>query len=716
MTSSYLAGLNPEQLAAVTAPQGSTLILAGAGSGKTRVLTTRIAHLIHTGQAPARGILAVTFTNKAAKEMTARLQAMAPIHIGGMWIGTFHGLCHRLLRAHALEAGLPALFQIMDSADQLAAIKRLLKALNVDDERYPAKEVQHFINSAKESGLRAGSLDGAQPFERRLAELFAAYDEQCAREGLVDFPELLLRTHELLTRNEILRAHYAARFQHILVDEFQDTNRLQYQWLRLLASGGASVFAVGDDDQSIYAFRGAYTGNMHEFQRDFGIQGIIKLEQNYRSHGNILDAANALIRHNTGRLGKELWTGRGPGSPIIVHAAPSDQDEAAFIAQAVAGLAAEGVPLSDIAVLYRSNAQSRSLEHALFNAAIPYRVYGGLRFFERQEIKHALAYLRLVANPQDNGALERVINFPPRGIGARTLAQLADTAAQHGIALSDALTRGPGVGKSGAALAQFARTLAEMRAACQAAALPEQVEHVLRLSGLSAHYAASRSEADRLENLAELVNAAAAFVDEYTAAADPGLAPVGLPPLTAFLSHASLEAGEYQAEGAAQALSLSTAHAAKGLEFHTVFLSGLEEGLFPHEHSLNDRGGVEEERRLLYVAITRAKERLFLSYAQNRMLHGQVRYGLASRFLRELPSELLAHAGQREAAALDPRTTREREPSSPWHVGQNVSHPKFGTGIIIDCEGRGQDARVQVNFGASGVKWLVLEYARLSPA
>src|SRR5574340_587740 len=435
MTPSFLAGLNAEQREAATLPHESALVLAGAGSGKTRVLTSRIAYLVQTGQISPHGVLAVTSTNKAAKEMLTRLSAMLPINTRGMWIGTFHGLCNRLLRAHHREAGLPALFQILDSADQLGAIKRLLKALNVDDEKYPPKQLQHFINNAKEEGLRAKDVEAYDPYTRKMQELYAEDDEQCSREGMVDFAELLLRSYELLSRDAALRAHYQSRFRHILVDEFQDTNRLQYLWLKQLAGEQAAVFAVGDDDQSIYAFRGARVGNMADFERDFQVRQIIRLEQNYRSHGNILDAANALIHHNQGRLGKNLWTAEGSGEPIRLFEANSDFEEAAFIVDEVRALQREGIELSNMALLYRANAQSRVLEHALFNAGVPYRVYGGLRFFERQEIKHALAYLRLIGNDGDDGALLRVINFPARGIGSRSLEQLQETARGRGISL-----------------------------------------------------------------------------------------------------------------------------------------------------------------------------------------------------------------------------------------------------------------------------------------
>jgi DNA helicase-2/ATP-dependent DNA helicase PcrA len=711
----FLHGLNPEQRAAVTLPHESALILAGAGSGKTRVLTTRIAYLIQSGQATPSGVLAVTFTNKASKEMLTRLSAMLPINTRGMWVGTFHGLCNRLLRAHHREAGLPALFQILDSSDQLSAIKRLLKALNVDEEKYPPKQVQHFINSSKDEGLRAEMVDAYDPFTRKMQEVFMEYDRQCNREGVVDFAELLLRSYELLSRDTALREHYQSRFRHILVDEFQDTNRLQYRWLKLLAGPDSAVFAVGDDDQSIYAFRGAHVGNMREFEQDFAVKKVIKLEQNYRSHGNILDAANALIHHNNGRLGKNLWTSEGSGEPIRVFEAATDQEEASFIVDEAKALRREDIPLSNIAILYRSNAQSRVLEHALFNAAMPYRVYGGLRFFERQEIKHALAYLRLIASSEDDGALLRVINFPARGIGARSLEQLQDSARERGVSLFEAACMRLVGGKAGTSIGNFAILIETLRTDCQDLPLPEQIEHVLDKSGLRAHYQGEKEGAERVENLNELVNAAAGFVAENEE--DSSLA--------AFLTHAALESGERQAEAGTEAVQLMTVHAAKGLEFHAVFLTGLEEGLFPHDNSRNERDGLEEERRLMYVAITRARRRLYISYAQSRMLHGQFRYGVVSRFLEEIPEQLLKAVNTRRtftetASAWElpsaPATAQRgtSAPDSPWHFGQNVTHPKFGAGVIINCEGSGSEARVEVKFRNAGTKWLALEYAKLT--
>ncbi len=720
MSAHLLENLNPEQRAAVTLPNASALILAGAGSGKTRVLTTRIAWLIQTGQVSPHGILAVTFTNKAAKEMLTRISAMLPINTRGMWVGTFHGLANRLLRTHWREAGLPQSFQILDSADQLSAIKRLMKAMNVDTEKYEPKKVQWFINGHKEAGRRARDAEAFDEYSMRMAELFEAYDAQCQREGVADFPELLLRSYELLYRNEPLREHYRDRFRHILVDEFQDTNVLQYRWLKLFAGPHTALFAVGDDDQSIYAFRGADTANMAAFEREFAHGNVIKLEQNYRSHGHILTAANTLIAQNARRLGKNLWTAEGEGEPIRVFAAYSDQDEASFVVDEAKALNREGVAFSDMALLYRSNAQSRVLEHALFSAGVAYRVYGGLRFFERQEIKHALAYLRLMTQPEDDGAFLRVVNFPARGIGARTLEQLADTAARSGSSLWQAACTG------GGKVGGFARLVEEIKQATSGLTLAETIDHVIEASGLADYYRADKDGADRLENLEELVNAAALFSEESGSDAlvsdvTPEASEASQPELDRFLAHAALEAGEHQAEAGRDALQLMTVHAAKGLEFHTVFITGLEESLFPHEQSAHEEGGLEEERRLMYVAITRARRRLYLSYAQSRMLHGQVRYGLPSRFLDELPGQVLLHLNRRVETPAAPYATPapRATPSgndTGYRVGQSVAHARFGTGIIIDFEGRGADARVQVKFRDAGTKWLALAYAKLSAA
>lgn len=749
--------LNPEQRAAVTLEPQHALVLAGAGSGKTRVLTTRMAWLIQTGQASPYGLLAVTFTNKAAREMLTRMTATLPIDTRGLWIGTFHGLCNRMLRAHHRDAGLPQTFQILDTADQLAAIKRLLKANGIDDEKYPPRDVQRFINGCKEDGQRPGDVEvwDNDSHRRRLIDIYQLYEAQCQREGVVDFAELLLRAYELLTRNAPVREHYQRRFRHVLVDEFQDTNILQYKWLRLLAGGGAKIFAVGDDDQSIYAFRGAHVGNMADFERDYAQGTVIRLEQNYRSYGNILDAANALISHNSARLGKNLWTEQGEGEPVRIVEQPSDGMEAQWLVDEVRALIHDGRARREIAVLYRSNAQSRVIEHALFSAGIPYKVYGGLRFFERQEIKHALAYLRLMANPHDDTSWMRVVNFPTRGIGARTLEQLADAAQSQGTSLFGAVaTVG---GKGGSNLAQFAQLIARLSEETRNLPLPELVEHMLDGSGLIEHYKTEREGAERLENLNELITAATVFASEenydglpagqvpqVSAQGDGDAVPVadGLTPLAAFLSHAALEAGDNQAQVGQDAVQLMTVHSAKGLEFDVVFITGLEEGLFPHENSILEQSGLEEERRLMYVAITRARERLYISLAQSRMLHGQTRYAMRSRFLDEIPEQHVKWitpratlpSAQREAAwsaewrgdAFGRKSTGTIAPRTPrgmasgvtvgdkqFRIGQGVRHARFGDGTIIGLSGSGQDAQAQIQFRDAGAKTLALGIAKL---
>ncbi len=746
--------LNPEQLAAVTLPAQPALILAGAGSGKTRVLTTRIAWLIQNGLVSPAGILAVTFTNKASKEMQARLSTMLPINTRGMWIGTFHGLCNRLLRAHYRDAALPQTFQILDSQDQMSAVKRLLKRLNVDDEKYPAKHLVYFINSAKDQGLRAQEVEASDDYNRKFVELYQAYDEQCQREGVVDFAELLLRSYELLSRNQPLREHYQARFKHVLVDEFQDTNDLQYKWLKLIAGEKNAVFAVGDDDQSIYAFRGANVGNMSAFEREFNVQNLIKLEQNYRSHGHILDTANVLISHNARRLGKNLRTDAGHGEPVRIFEASSDLQEAQWLIEEMKSLINEGWMRSEIAILYRSNAQSRVIEHALFSAGLPYRVYGGLRFFERAEVKHAIAYLQLIDNPHNDSAFLRVVNFPTRGIGARSIEQLQDAARQYNISLYAAV---PYVaGKAGSSMAGFVKLIEGLRFETQQLPLPEMVQIMLEKSGLILHYQSDKEGADRIENLEQLVSAATLFVSEegfgmdapallgpQIQASAPALmtgdgieiidadAPLAtvMSPLSAFLSHASLEAGDNQAQAGQDAIQLMTVHSAKGLEFDAVFITGLEEGLFPHENSQESEDGVEEERRLMYVAITRARKRLYMSFAQTRMLHGQTRYNMKSRFFEELPEASLKWLSPKvqqqwvgytqKAAWLDTpdsgnnKIAQKISNETGWRIGETVFHTKFGEGVIVNIEGSGTQARANINFGRNGMKLLDLSVAKL---
>ncbi|MDR2015305.1 MAG: UvrD-helicase domain-containing protein [Azoarcus sp.] len=734
MPDPLLACLNPQQAGAVTLPARHALVLAGAGSGKTRVLTTRIAWLLKQGMTTPAGILAVTFTNKAAREMQSRLEAMLPASPRAMWIGTFHGLCNRLLRTHYRDAGLDRLFQILDVADQLAAIRRLLKTLNVDDEKFPPRDLQHFINAQKEAGLRPHAVEALDEYTRRRAALYQEYEAQCQRESVVDFAELLLRSFELLQRNEPILRHYRQRFRYVLVDEFQDTNVLQYRWLKLLAAkgeegDGAVLFCVGDDDQSIYRFRGAEVGNMRSFEREFQVQDIIRLEQNYRSHGNILDAANAIIRNNDNRLGKNLWTEQGEGEPIRVFEAVSDMDEARWIVDEIQALLCDGAARGSIAVLYRANAQSRVLEHQLFSVGVPYRVHGGLRFFERQEIKHALAYLRLLVNPGDDTAFMRVVNFPARGIGARTQEMLQDTARQWNDSLYATVPHLSG--KSAASLTRFVSLIEALRREMQTFPLPELVEHMLEQSGLRAHYRTEKEGQDRLENLDELVRATENFCDEIQADSETLPQPHAL--LAGFLDRASLEAGDHQAGAQEEAVQLMTVHSAKGLEFNIVFLCGLEEELFPHINSLFDPGGLEEERRLMYVAVTRARERLYLSCARSRALHGQTHFHLRSRFLGEIPSKLLKPLmspalslrssgyggnGWRERNTSPVRVSpmnaqASRELPSGLRIGQNVRHAVFGYGVIVNAEGGGNDTKVHVNFGDAGVKWLLLSVAKL---
>lgn len=855
-----LQNLNPEQLKAVTLAPENALILAGAGSGKTRVLTTRIAWLLQTQQCWPSSILAVTFTNKAAKEMLTRLSEMLAGSVRGMWIGTFHGLCNRLLRAHWQLANLPQAFQILDTQDQLAAIKRLMKQHNIDDQRFPPKQLQWFINGCKEEGERPGDLKAHDDDSRRKAEFYQLYENQCQREGVVDFSELLLRSYELLRDHEAVRLHYNQRFRHILVDEFQDTNKLQYAWLKMLAGVGkgqsaalpaASVFAVGDDDQSIYAFRGARVGNMHDFVREFAVHQQIKLEQNYRSHSHILDSANALIERNTGRLGKNLRTTAGAGEPVRIAELPSDFEEARWVIDEIRQLLREGtdaqgqptpaLPRREIALLYRSNAQSRILETSLVQAQIPYRVYGGLRFFERAEIKHALAYLRLIGNPHDDTSFLRVLNFPPRGIGARSVEQLQDLSRVHGCSLQQAA--GGLQGRAALALQNFTQLMDSLRAECAGLSLRETIEVMLDKSGLLAHYRAERDGGDRVENLEELVSAAEAFlqvegfarhatamlVDEIgqrdtQAGRLPSLPPLRalaapsapepshqsppqqpagvsghldidaaaltqtppftnadtgevITPLQAFLTHAALEAGDNQAQAGQDAVQLMTVHAAKGLEFDAVFICGLEEGLFPHENSSLDTKSLEEERRLMYVAITRARQRLYISYAQTRMLHGYTRYGLRSRFLDELPEHTTKWLSPKNSTWAQPSGGRSRfgspggqastygdnrksysggyaenryEGKSRWRdendgearfkgkdaadfgsagvpfkpkaeaknslglqIGDSVFHAKFGEGLVLAMQGEGEAATAKIKFPRAGEKWLALGVAKL---
>ncbi len=717
--------LNDAQRQAVSANQQPLLVLAGAGSGKTRVLVHRVAWLIQVENLSPYGILAVTFTNKAAGEMRSRIEQLVGVPTRGMWVGTFHGLAHRLLRAHWQEAGLPQAFQVLDSDDQYRVIRRILKAMELDESRWPPRQMQWFINARKDEGQRPQHIEHkGDPFVRQQLAVYQAYEEQCRRSGLVDFAELLLRAHELWLHNADLLAHYQQRFQHILVDEFQDTNTIQYAWLRLLAGGKGRITMVGDDDQSIYGWRGARVENLQRFERDFPGARTLRLEQNYRSTGVILKAANALIAHNDGRLGKNLWTDGNEGEPLRLYAALNEQDEARFVVAQIQSLIDKGAARSDTAILYRSNAQSRVFEERLLQTAIPYRVYGGLRFFERQEIKDALAYLRLCENRQDDASFDRIVNQPPRGLGERTLTEIRARARLDKVSLwtaAGALQRGETLNaRARNALGTFLATIDTLAESLCGLALGEQVEHTVETAALKDHYAKEKGEkgAARLENLDELVNAAREFV--YDAAEDEG---EQLQPLAAFLAHAALEAGEGQADQWADCVQLMTLHSAKGLEFDNVFLCGLEEGLFPHQRSVEEPGRLEEERRLCYVGVTRARKQLTLSYAEHRRLHGSEAYCMPSRFIHEIPAALVdeirpriqvtrPYAGAGAAYSASPAPA----PLAGLGLGQRVQHGTFGEGTVLNYEGQGAHARVQVNFENAGTKWLVVAYANLQPA
>jgi DNA helicase-2/ATP-dependent DNA helicase PcrA len=723
--SHLLDGLNPAQREAVSAPPGHLLVLAGAGSGKTRVLTHRIGWLNEVEGVPAHGILAVTFTNKAAAEMRGRVEGLLRHGTRGMWIGTFHGLAHRLLRLHWQEAGLPESFQVLDADDQVRLLKRVAADLDMDEGRFPPRQIAWWINTQKDEGRRPQNIQpaGGDLFGQAMLRAYAEYQARCDRAGLVDFAELLLRAHELWLHRPELLAHYRHRFTRILVDEFQDTNAIQYAFVRLLAGDSGQVFVVGDDDQAIYGWRGARVENVQRFLDDYPGARVLRLEQNYRSTGNILAAANAIIAHNPDRLGKKLWTEAGEGDPIELYAAYNEVDEARFVVERIRQAIAEGADAGDHAVLYRSNAQSRAIEEQLVQAGLPYRVYGGLRFFERMEVKDALAYLRLLANRDDDAAFERAVNTPARGIGGKTLDEVRREAREARVSLwraASSLVAGTALtARARNALRGFLELVERLQADCAGLELHEVFDHVIAASGLREHYAnASRGELDsRVDNLDELVSVASRFEraedDEDTA---------GMSDLVAFLGYAALEAGEGQAEAGEDGVQLMTLHSAKGLEFPTVFLVGMEEGLFPSTRSLEESGRLEEERRLAYVGLTRARKRLLLCYAESRRLHGMEMLGVPSRFLREIPSNLLrevrprvqvsrpASLGMERSAALD-------NGSGPaLRLGQRVRHPTFGLGVVMDAEGSGAHARVQVNFEEGGAKWLVLGYARLEPA
>ncbi|GHE40655.1 DNA helicase II [Vulcaniibacterium thermophilum] len=722
--SHLLDALNPAQREAVSAPPGHYLVLAGAGSGKTRVLTHRIAWLNEVYGVPTHGILAVTFTNKAAGEMRGRADALLRHGARGMWIGTFHGLAHRLLRLHWHEAKLPEGFQVLDSDDQLRLVKRVAQSLELDEGRFPPRQIAWWINAQKDEGRRPEHIQPSNDlWTDTLRRAYAAYQERCERAGLVDFAELLLRAHELLRDNPALLSHYRTRFRELLIDEFQDTNAIQYAFVRVLAGDTGRVFVVGDDDQAIYGWRGAKVENVQRFLRDFPGAATLRLEQNYRSTATILDAANAVIAHNPDRLGKKLWTDSGQGEPIDVYAAYNEIDEARFVVERIRQWVDGGGSHGEAAILYRSNAQSRAFEEALIAAQMPYRVYGGLRFFERAEIKDTLAYLRLIASRLDDAAFERAVNTPARGIGERTLDEVRKRARHDGVALWEAarrLTTENGLAaRARNALAGFLALIDALENEAASLPLAEKIDHVLARSGLREHYAnESRGQLEsRTENLDELVSVASRFTqgeDDEAAAA--------MPELVAFLSYAALEAGEGQAQAGEDGVQLMTLHSAKGLEFPLVFLAGLEEGLFPSAKTVEEAGRLEEERRLAYVGITRARQKLVLSYAESRRIHGQDHIGVPSRFLREIPARLLHEVRPRvqvaRPASFGPRRDYGHAAleAPPVKLGAQVRHPSFGLGTVMDVEGSGAHARVQVNFDEAGPKWLVLAYANLQPA
>jgi DNA helicase-2/ATP-dependent DNA helicase PcrA len=705
--------LNDPQREAVTAEAGPLLVLAGAGSGKTRVLAHRVAWLVQVEGLSPRSVLAVTFTNKAAAEMRGRIEGLLGMPVAHLWIGTFHGLAHRLLRLHWREAGLPQTFTILDAEDQQRVIKRVIRGLDLDDAQWVPREMQWYINARKDEGLRPAHLDpGRDEQKQQLVRIYTAYEEACERAGLVDFAELLLRAHELWLQNDDLLRHYQERFRHLLIDEFQDTNTIQYAWLRVLAGKTGYPFAVGDDDQSIYAWRGARIENIQRYPKDFPGCRIVRLEQNYRSTSTILNAANALIANNTSRMGKELWTDGPDGEPIRIYAAFNERDEANFVIGKIRSLTVSGSARSDIAVLYRSNAQSRVFEEALLNDNIPYRVYGGLRFFERAEIKDALAYLRLVANRNDDTSFERVVNLPTRGIGARTVEMIRSYARANttsmwraaGAMVSDGLTS-----RAASAVMRFLELIEALARDTANLELHEQVDHIINASGLIDHHGKDKSERGeaRVENLYELVSAARGFDPAPDSEMDP---------LDEFLSHAALEAGEGQGDAWEDCVQLMTLHSAKGLEFPVVFLSGMEDGLFPHQRSIREPAGLEEERRLCYVGMTRAMRELYLTYAEQRRLHGMDNFGLPSRFIAEIPREHVEEIRpqiQVSRPVYRPSGKLQEPAPEGMRLGQRVRHGKFGEGVVMGCEGHGQHARVQVNFEGAGTKWLVVAYARL---
>jgi DNA helicase-2/ATP-dependent DNA helicase PcrA len=713
--SHILDGLNDAQREAVTAPMQNLLILAGAGSGKTRVLVHRIAWLIEIERLSPSSIMAVTFTNKAAKEMRGRIEELLHLPGRNLWFGTFHGIAHRLLRAHARDASLPENFQILDSDDQLRIVKRIMRENNVDETRWPPKQVQSFINAKKDEGIRAAYLPKAHSqYDQVMARLYQAYESQCQQSGMVDFGELLLRSHELWLNNPGLLAHYQDRFRYLLVDEFQDTNTIQYAWLRVLAGNRIPIMVVGDDDQSIYGWRGAKIENIQQFEHDFQHPLCIKLEQNYRSTSTILNAANALIHHNSGRLGKELWTEGNEGELIDLYAAFNEQDEANYIADRISAWVNQGRDRSECAILYRSNAQSRILEEFLIRQGIPYRIYGGLRFYDRQEIRNALAYLRLVYYRHDDAAFERVINVPTRGVGNKTLSDLRDHAREQSISLWQAcverLELGLIKGKAGSSLRDFIQLIDDLCDLQTDLSLSELTARMLEVTGLKDFHAKEKGEKGqaRVENLNELITA----TKDYEPEEDE------LGPLATFIAQAALDAGEQQADAHQDCVQMMTLHSAKGLEFPCVFLAGMEEGLFPHQMSIEEPGRLEEERRLCYVGLTRAMEKLVLTYAESRRLYGQEKFNPVSRFVREIPANLMQEVRIKNSVSIPVSFHREpafsfSQETLPFMLGQLVRHPSFGEGTVLNIEGQGAHARIQVNFRESGSKWLVLSYAKL---
>ena len=721
--SHLLESLNDRQREAVSTEPGPLLVLAGAGSGKTRVLTHRIAWACEVEGLSPFAILAVTFTNKAASEMRARVEELLGISAGAMWVGTFHGLAHRMLRAHWEAAGLPQTFQILDSDDQLRMVKRVCKQLDLEEVNWPAKQAQWYINHNKDEGQRPSHIDaGSDHVEQQMLAIYRLYEELCQRAGVVDFAELLLRTLELIRDKDEIREHYQRRFQHILVDEFQDTNAIQYAWVRLLAGSQTPVFVVGDDDQSIYGWRGARIENIQHFEKDFKNTRIIRLEQNYRSTGTILKAANALIDNNKGRMGKNLWTQSEDGEPITYYLAYNERDEARFVVDRIQSWVDEGRSRSEIAVLYRSNAQSRQFEEVLVTRGVPYRVYGGLRFFERAEIKDTLAYLRVLASPQADHAFDRTVNHPPRGIGQKSIDQIREYARAHSLSLWDAaiglLESAQMTPRATTALQTYIDLIRQMQEGLDLLSLSEQIELCIERSGLKAHFSKDQTEKglSRLENLQELVGAGKGF------AIDAVIEDESMSTLDAFLAHAALEAGEGQADEWEECIHLMTMHSVKGLEFPLVFIVGMEEGLFPHQRSSEEPGRMEEERRLCYVGITRAREQLVITSAEVRRLYGNESYNMLSRFIREIPPEFVqeirpkAQFSRPSYQAPAKLGQSKSEEDTGLFVGQRVSHNKFGSGVVLNLEGQGSQSRVQVNFEHAGSKWLMASLANLQSA